>query len=120
MKLFRFDPAVGRSLEQFDSRNTIITRIVHTTQETFVRCVYLDHGGVIGYHPAGANQLFIVVAGQGEVRGQSEEFVALAPGQAAWWLAGESHESRTATGMVALIIESKDLDPSEWMIAKKG
>jgi quercetin dioxygenase-like cupin family protein len=116
MKLFRFDSSVGRLLDQFDSRRTIITRIAHLTQETFVRCFYLDAGGVVGYHSAGENQLFLVVAGQGKVRGRAGEWVSIAQGRAALWLAGEDHESRTETGMIALVLEGKDLDPTGFMV----
>lgn len=115
MKIFSFDPAVGRAIEQFESRDAIVTRITRITQQAYVRCFYLDPGGVIGYHPAGENQLFIVVAGEGQVCGQSKEFISIAKGQAALWLAGEWHESRTDTGMTAIVIESQDLDPHEWM-----
>lgn len=115
MKLFRFDPPVGRTLEQFASRQVVMTRVAHITQEAFVRCVYLGPGGVVGFHPASENQLFLVVEGRGLVRGQSEEFVLIVQGQAALWTSGEWHESRTDTGMVALIIEGKDLDPTRFM-----
>lgn len=120
MKLFRFDPQVGITIEQFESRNAVMTRVAHITQPASVRCFYLDPGGIIGYHPASENQLFIVVDGEGQVRGQSDQFISIAKGQAALWEAGEWHESRTDTGMVAVVIEGRDLDPSEWMTAKNA
>jgi len=36
--------------------------------------------------------------------------VPIRPGQAAFWEAGEWHETRSSTGMTAIVIESRKLD----------
>lgn len=71
--------------------------------------VALAPGGVIGRHPAAARQLLVVLDGQAEVSGADGAPRRLSAGQAAVWEPGESHETRSATGLSALIIEG-DLD----------
>jgi quercetin dioxygenase-like cupin family protein len=71
--------------------------------------VALAPGGVIGRHPAAARQLLVVLDGEAEVSGADGAPRRLSAGQAAVWEPGESHETRSATGLSALIIEG-DLD----------
>lgn len=53
--------------------------------------------------------------GQGWVRDETSERIAIVPGHAVFWEKGEWHESGTNTGMMAIIIESDLLDPEELM-----
>ncbi len=115
MKRFRFDPAVGVPITQFDSRNVVIARGVRTTTFTQVGVMHLSAGGVIGCHQATLPQLFMVVAGAGWVRGASDARVPITVGQAAFWTKGERHESGTDSGMSAVVVESETLDPSVFM-----
>lgn len=71
--------------------------------------VALRPGGVIGRHPAVGRQLLVVLHGEAEVSGADGAVRRLAPGQAAVWEPGEPHETRSAVGMTALIVEG-DLD----------
>ena len=95
----------------------MISGIAHLTAEAHVHCMYLGPGGRIGYHQASLPQLFLVVQGEGWVRGESPERVSIAAGRAAFWEKGEWHESGTATGMTAIVIESGTLSPAEFMSA---
>ena len=71
--------------------------------------VTLAPGGTIGRHPAGGRQLLVVLSGQAEVAGAEGTVRRLAAGEAAVWEPGEVHETRSPTGMVAMIVEG-DLD----------
>ena len=71
--------------------------------------VTLAPGGVIGRHPAIGRQLLVVLSGEAEVAGAEGVVRRLAAGQAAVWEPGEQHETRSATGLSALIVEG-DLD----------
>ena len=71
--------------------------------------VSLGPNGVIGRHPALGRQLLVVLAGEASVSGSDGVTRQLSPGQAAVWEPGESHETRSATGLSALIVEG-DLD----------
>lgn len=71
--------------------------------------VTLAPGGTIGRHPAGGRQLLVVLTGEAEVAGAEGTVRRLAAGEAAVWEPGEVHETRSPTGMVAMIVEG-DLD----------
>lgn len=115
MKLFRFDPGVGRKIDRYHSSGLIISRIVELTDKAMINCAYLDANGVVGYHQATDSQLFLVVQGEGWVRGESPHRISIRAGQAAYWDKAEWHESGTKTGMVAIIIEGVSIDPASLM-----
>jgi quercetin dioxygenase-like cupin family protein len=85
-----------------------------------VGCMHFDPGGVIGFHPAGVNQLFLVVSGSGWVRDETSGRIPIRAGQAVYWEAGEGHESGTETGMTAIVIEGPGLNPAELMPLLEG
>jgi quercetin dioxygenase-like cupin family protein len=115
MKIFRFDPEVGKSIDRFNSSGLIISRVVELFDEAVVSCAYLSTDGVIGYHQATIPQLFLVVHGEGWVRAENADKTSIKAGQAAYWEKGEWHESGTETGMIAVIIEGKQLNPAKSM-----
>lgn len=118
MKIFRFDAQIGREIHQYESLNVIMSRIVRTSLGAHIGCMHMDAGGVVGYHQAGMPQLFLVVQGEGWVTDESRQRVPIKAGQAAFWTAGEWHESGTDTGMMAIVIESNDMDPSLSMVER--
>lgn len=67
--------------------------------------VTLAPGGVIGPHPALGRQLLVVLVGEAEVAGAEGTVRRVTAGQAVVWEPGESHETRTAGGMSAMIVE---------------
>lgn len=117
MKLFRFDPKIGKNVNGYDSKGFIVSRVVHPFSEAVINCAYLSPGGVIGYHQATVDQLFLVVDGVGWVRGETAERSSIHTGQAAYWTKGEWHESGTSDGMTAIIIECERLEPEKLMPA---
>jgi hypothetical protein len=56
-------------------------------------CFHVAAGGVVGVHEATVPQLYCVVAGSGWVTGPDRRRVAIGPFEAAFWEAGEEHES---------------------------
>jgi len=116
MKRFRFDQQVGHTIHQYDSINAAISRVVRAQGPVAIGCIRLGTNGVLGFHPAVVNQLFLVVEGEGWVRGKDDsEPVPIRAGQAAFWEAGEGHESGSEEGMVAIVIEGELLDPESYM-----
>jgi len=115
MKIYRFDSEVGKSIDRYDSSGFTISRVVHLSGEAVVNCAYLEANGMIGYHQARVHQLFLVVQGEGWVRGASADRTSIKAGQAAYWEEGEWHESSTETGMTAIIIEGMNFDPAKLM-----
>ncbi|MGQ7280625.1 cupin [Brevibacillus thermoruber] len=117
MKLFRFDQGVGRTIDRYGSVHAAISRILRTPGAVSIGCIHLGPGGVLGYHPAVVHQLFLVVQGEGWVRGEEESRTPIRAGQAAFWTAGEGHESGSDSGLVAIVIEGEGLDPDAFMTA---
>ena len=114
MKMYEFRPEAGHNISQFGSVGAAITHLVDTSDMNVV-CMYLTQNGLVGYHQATDNQLFLVVQGEGWVRGENQNPVAITSGQAAFWQAGEWHESGTEHGMMAIVIEGKTLNPTRDM-----
>jgi hypothetical protein len=52
-----------------------------------------------------------VLEGSGEVSGADGVGEPVAAGEAVYWVAGEEHETRTETGLTALVLEGDGLVP---------
>ncbi len=115
MRIFRFDKEVGEAIEKFGSEGFVLSRILLIQGEARVRCAYLAPHGFIAEHPSVGEQLLAVVAGSGWVSGADGKQRAIAPGEAAYWVDGEVHETRTEDGLTAIIIEGERLKPGEIM-----
>ena len=115
MKIYRFDSQVGKSESGFGSTNLVISRIAQLAGETSIVCMHLGPDGRVGDHQAVSPQLFLVVQGEGWVRGDQGELLPITAGRAAFWEKGEWHAAGTGTGLVAIVIESALLDPREYM-----
>ncbi|MBF6591499.1 MAG: cupin [Ktedonobacterales bacterium] len=115
MRLFRFDAGVGRTLDAYGSENLILSPIARPAGITQVGCMYLRPGGVVGYHQATMPQLFLVVAGEGWVRGEAPERTPITAGHLAFWQAGEWHEAGSERGMTAIVLEAETLDPARYL-----
>lgn len=120
MKIYRFDAAVGRHITQFDS-DFVMAGIIRVAGSEVgdgaiqVGSMHIPAGGSVGYHQATVPQLFLVVAGNGWVRGEAETRRPVHAFEAAFWHTGEWHESGSETGMTAVVIEGKGVDPSARM-----
>ncbi len=115
MKLFRFDVEVGHDIRQFDSAGSVISGVARLSGEAAARCIYLSPGGTLGYHQAAAQQLYLVVAGEGWVCDVTRDQVPIRAGQAAFWEAGEWHASGSSTGMTVMVLEGEKIDPEKLM-----
>jgi mannose-6-phosphate isomerase-like protein (cupin superfamily) len=115
MKLFRFDARVGHEIGKFDSVQFILSTIAHLKGEALVSCIHLGENGVAGNHQTITPQLMLVVQGEGLVRAEKEGPVEILPGIAVFWEKGEWHETSTASGLMAIIIECELLNPAEYM-----
>jgi len=116
MKLFRFDPEVGKSIDAYGSVGFVISKLVRVFDKTDIKCAYLSPNGVIGYHQTAKDQLFVVVWGDGWVRGETRgSRCPIKAGQAAFWQEGEWHEVGTETGMVVILFEGDGIDPTKTM-----
>ncbi|MGM7702361.1 cupin domain-containing protein [Pseudalkalibacillus sp. Hm43] len=117
MEFYRFDQAVGKDIKQFDSK-FIMSRVVMTDKPAHIGCMHLDVDGLIGYHQAVVPQLLLIMSGEGKVRGEDDQFFPVKAGDAVFWKKDEWHETKTETGLTAIVIESEELDPSSFMPAR--
>jgi mannose-6-phosphate isomerase-like protein (cupin superfamily) len=118
MELYRFDKEMGKAISKFDS-DFMMSRIIQTEMATHIGCMYLEVDGVIGYHQAVTPQILLIVAGEGEVRGEKDEYFKVQAGDAVFWEKDEWHETRTKKGLTAIVIENEELSPSLYMTLKK-
>ena len=68
-------------------------------------------GGRLARHPATYPQILAVLEGSGEVSGADGIDEAIEAGEAVFWRAGEEHETKSALGLTALIVEGEGLEP---------
>ena len=81
---------------------------------------YLEENGVIGSHEASVPQILLVVSGEGSVQSSTTERVPIETGDAVFWEKGEEHETFSATGMTAIVIESPEIEPDDYMSLKRN
>lgn len=114
MERIRFGPEVARTLQSpLLERASVAPLTPPMGSGRPVQCAVfrLAAGGSIRRHPAAVPQLLAVVEGEGEVSGDDGVFQRIAVGDAVHWSAGESHETRSATGLTALVIEGAGVTP---------
>lgn len=115
MERFRFGSDVA-----FQPREVLLERVsvaplsrAISQGSAFQAAVFrVDPGGRIARHPATCAQILAVLDGSGEVSGADGVDEPIAAGEAVFWSAGEEHETKTAVGLTALIIEGEGLEPS--------
>jgi quercetin dioxygenase-like cupin family protein len=108
VQLVRFGTDVGREIERFGSVGALIAPLVRG--ESQVAVLHLSAGGRVGRHSAVVPQVLAVVAGSGTVSGSDGVEHAVATGDAAVWEPGEEHETRTDSGLMAIVVEGDVLD----------
>jgi quercetin dioxygenase-like cupin family protein len=109
VRILDVGPATGREVTHHGSVGFRAVGLV-STESTAVTALHIAPGGQIGRHPATVDQLFIVVAGSGEVCGGDDVFYSVHVGQAVLWRAGEEHTTRaSADGLTAIGVEMDNL-----------
>jgi quercetin dioxygenase-like cupin family protein len=113
VKLFRFDTEAAHPVSAHGSSGLLLAHLARLSGEVAISCMYLDPSGFVGYHPAAVHQLFLVVQGEGWVRGSAGGRVPIRAGHAAFWASGEWHETGSDSGMAAIVVESPGMDPGQ-------
>ena len=114
MKIFRFGQETGKAITHFDS-NFVMSRVLETDEPAHIGCMHLEVNGIVGFHETVSPQLLLIVNGQGWVRCDSDQMAYVSVGDAVFWERGEWHETKTETGLTAIVIESGNLDPVRFM-----
>jgi quercetin dioxygenase-like cupin family protein len=109
LKVLDFSGDRALAISGFGSRAATAVPLTHPDGDAHAVCIRLGAGGLLGRHPASADQLFLVVDGEGWVSGADRERVPVATGTAIHWAAGEEHESGTDAGLTAIVVEAERL-----------
>lgn len=117
MEFYNFSKESGKQITKFNS-DFVMTRIVQTNSAASIGCMHLGENGLIGYHQAVGPQLLLILSGEGLVSIDQKEYFKVLPGDAVFWGKDEWHETKTANGLTAIVIESEELNPSAFMISK--
>ncbi|MEH7495823.1 cupin domain-containing protein [Neobacillus niacini] len=117
MKFFNFNKESGKVISKFNS-DFIMSRIVQTNSAASIGCMHLGENGLIGFHQAVGPQLLLIVSGEGLVSIDQEEYYKVQPGDAVFWEKDEWHETKSDKGLTAIVIESKELNPADFMPSK--
>jgi mannose-6-phosphate isomerase-like protein (cupin superfamily) len=110
MRVLRLDDLTPGAIEHYGSRNATVTLLARGDAQV-VR-IELGAGSVLGMHPVAVPQLFVVVEGSGWAQTEAGEEEPLGPGAVVYWNTGESHETRSDRGLVALVVEAERLEPA--------
>ncbi|MBO8170894.1 MAG: cupin [Bacillaceae bacterium] len=71
--------------------------------------------GLVGWHQASVPQLFMVIEGEGWVKGKENRNIPFRQGEMVLWEAGEWHEASTIDGMTAIVVECQELNPQQFL-----
>lgn len=118
MELYQFNENLGKKITRYNS-NFSMSRIMQSEKKTHIGYMYLEESSLIGYHQAPIPQLLLITTGEGYVRGEGEECFKVKAGDAVFWGKDEWHETKTDSGLTALVIESEELNPESFMPLKK-
>ncbi len=111
MDIIRFGPKLGQDIKDYGSRAVRLLKVADLEAGGSVRCMYLEQGSELGYHQATCGQLFLVVSGDGWVRGEGEARTPIRAGLGAVWKKDEWHAAGTDSGMTAIILEAEAIHP---------
>ena len=112
MKYFRFGKDVSRPMKLYESSSIFYSRIAQITTPSSIGFMYIEPGGIIGIHEAPTPQLFLVVQGEGWVRGRSESCIPVKMGEGVFFDRREWHESGSVIGMTCIIMQCDEFDQS--------
>lgn len=106
LQVFRFGAEQAALIPLFGSVGAASVPLAHGMGENHAYALHFAPGGVIGPHPAGFDQLFLVVQGAGWVAGADGVRQALATLEGAFVPAGEMHAKGSEAGMTAVMLQS--------------
>jgi len=109
MELIDFSRTRADPIELFESAAASRVVIGRTGNGSLVYCLYVGPDGIIGAHPTGFCQFFLVVEGSGWVSGADGNRIALNAGQGVRLEKGEMHSKGSDTGMTAIMIQMAEI-----------
>lgn len=111
MKIYYFDPKLGKEDGPFGNVKAIIARVLQLDNRAEINAVYIHPGEQLSVQQVMSQQMFLLVDGEGWVKNESGEKKTVTQGQAIFWGESELPESGTESGMTAVIIGNINIDP---------
>lgn len=108
IRVVDFGAQVARSIERLSSTGATSVELAQGSGESHVYALHFAPGGSIGPHPAGFDQLFLVVQGSGWVAGSDGIRHDVGSNRGAFVPKGEVHSKGSETGMVAVMVQSSE------------
>ena len=105
MELIDFSKVRADAIERFESVSASRVVIGGTRNGSRIYCLYFGPDGIIGAHPTGICQFFLVVEGSGWVSGEDGNRIPLKAGEGVRLEKGEMHSKGSETGMTAIMIQ---------------
>ena len=106
IRIVEFTAETSEPIESFSSILASAVPLARGVGESHVYAVHIEPGGEIGAHPAGFDQLFLIVQGSGWVAGSDGVRHSLAALQGAFVPKGETHAKGSEAGMVAIMVQA--------------
>lgn len=113
IRLLHFGKDQAKAIEAYESFGAYSSELAHGNGEVHTYVIHFRPGGAVGPHPAGFDQVFLVVQGSGWVAGSDGVRHSVVEGCAAFVPTGELHSKGSETGMLAVMIQASNLRPLE-------
>jgi len=117
MRVIEFTPDRAEPISLFESVGSSAVALGHGRGEVHVYAVHFGAHASIGPHPTGFCQLFLVMQGSGWAAGGDGRRVTLREGQGVFFERGEMHSKGSDAGMIALMVQGSQIDPTSESIA---
>lgn len=104
--VFCFEATLAKPIHKYASAGAASCELAHGDGECHAYAVHFEPGGNIGPHPAGFDQLFLVISGSGWVAGGDGVRHPVGAQSGAFIPRGETHSKGSETGMVAVMIQA--------------
>jgi quercetin dioxygenase-like cupin family protein len=113
LRIVRFAEDQATEVREFSSRGALAVELAHGAADSHVYAIHMCAGGEIGPHPAGFDQLFLVVQGSGWVAGAEGSRHTLSVFEGVLIPSGEIHSKGSECGLVALMVQAGRLSPAQ-------
>jgi quercetin dioxygenase-like cupin family protein len=111
VRIIDFSAERARAITGFSSSGATSVHCGDGEGDAHIYYLRFEPGGAIGPHPAGYDQLLLVVTGSGWAAGEDGTRSALTEGQAAYFRCGEIHSKGSDSGMTAIMVQASELLP---------
>jgi len=111
VRVIDFGADFAEPITAYESERSSGVSLGHGQGDVHVYAMHFGPNGIIGTHPTGFCQLFLIAQGEGWAAGADGKRVHLTAGQGVFFELGEEHAKGSDTGMVAIMVQTTSLEP---------